>query len=1025
MIPISLTIKGLYSYQQEQVIDFTKLTEAQLFGIFGTVGSGKSSILEAISFALYGETERLNSRENRNYNMMNLKSQEMLIDFAFLNHDGITYRFSVRGKRNSKNFDNVPSFSRAAYKKTQTWEPLPETNAEAIIGLNYDNFRRTIIIPQGKFQEFLQLGNTERTTMLKEIFNLDKFEFFDQAASLNRKNEHEISNLQGRLTELGEVTEELLAEKTETVAVFQKQLDISKTELEKLEKSEKESENLKKQFEDREKKIEALKKLEEQREDMSSLRLKIERYEFARLNFQDVFSREQTGISNQLKKQQDLSKILIQLAQIQEDLTKDWSQFELLSKDFEQLEIRQKEKADFETLIEIKQTQNALDKKSKLVAKIREELVKLEGDKSIFEKQLSERKLTIETSKNKLSQFTAWGDVQSWFVAHENIHEKQKEQIENLEILNAKLQEKTQNLHSLVPDSLKSKLSISIAENKEVLIDNLMQLAQVNEGKKQQVQDSLEALQVQTQLAAFTAQIQDGSACPLCGSHEHPEVLHIESVSQEIEAQKSLKTNLEKETKAIQETIKKLELAFLDLQHIDKQKIEASEKIEALKTKAEDHLKLFVWRQFSPIEQAKFTQAQQENQLQQSHLRDQEKSLQDTEKQWEQAKNRHEAGKEHLTNNETDVKLFENDLSRLKKQLQILDDSDLVLDSTTMQEKRDSLAKHIENTTKNHKILSAKIQENEIARASLSSEKNGLENMLLELKSELDSLQSQLAQKLQSSPFKSREEIEKVLLENFNLTQEKENISNFDKAIFSAEESVKNLNDLLKDLHFNAENFELLRKEVTLKKAEKEAMNKDLIAAQTNLENLKKQWEAKKSVQAEYAKLEIRKEQLKTLMNLFKSSGFVNYISSVYLQQLCEAANERFHKLTRQQLRLEVTENNTFQVRDYLNEGRVRSVKTLSGGQTFQASLCLALALAESIPQQSKAQQNFFFLDEGFGSLDKESLRVVFESLKALRQENRIVGVISHVEEMQQEIDSYLTIENDAEHGSKVRGSWE
>jgi exonuclease SbcC len=170
--------------------------------------------------------------------------------------------------------------------------------------------------------------------------------------------------------------------------------------------------------------------------------------------------------------------------------------------------------------------------------------------------------------------------------------------------------------------------------------------------------------------------------------------------------------------------------------------------------------------------------------------------------------------------------------------------------------------------------------------------------------------------------------------------------------------------------------------------------------------------------------LENRKENLKTMLNLFKSSGFVNYISSVYLQQLCEAANERFHKLTRQQLRLEVTENNTFQVRDYLNEGRVRSVKTLSGGQTFQASLCLALALAESIPQQSKAQQNFFFLDEGFGSQDKESLRIVFESLKALRQENRIVGVISHVEELQQEIDSYLTITNDPEQGSLVRMSW-
>src|SRR5690606_35218867 len=140
---------------------------------------------------------------------------------------------------------------------------------------------------------------------------------------------------------------------------------------------------------------------------------------------------------------------------------------------------------------------------------------------------------------------------------------------------------------------------------------------------------------------------------------------------------------------------------------------------------------------------------------------------------------------------------------------------------------------------------------------------------------------------------------------------------------------------------------------------------------------------------------------------------------------LCEIANGRFYKLTRQQLRLEVTDKNEFQVRDYLNNGKVRSVKTLSGGQTFQASLSLALALAESVQQQNRANQNFFFLDEGFGSLDKESLQTAFETLKALRKENRIVGIISHVEELQQEIDIFLNIINDPFAGSKIIGNWE
>jgi exonuclease SbcC len=157
---------------------------------------------------------------------------------------------------------------------------------------------------------------------------------------------------------------------------------------------------------------------------------------------------------------------------------------------------------------------------------------------------------------------------------------------------------------------------------------------------------------------------------------------------------------------------------------------------------------------------------------------------------------------------------------------------------------------------------------------------------------------------------------------------------------------------------------------------------------------------------------------------MFRESGFVNYVSSVYLQNLCKAANERFYKLTRQKLQLEVTDKNEFQIRDFLHNGQVRSVKTLSGGQTFQAALCLALALADNIQQLTQSSQNFFFLDEGFGSLDRESLQIVFDTLKALRKENRIVGVISHVEEMQYEIDTYLRIVNDEVTGSVVHSSW-
>ena len=141
MIPVKLTIEGLYSYQERQIIEFNNLTEAGLFGIFGKVGSGKSSILEAITFVLYGETERLNNRDKRAYNMMNLKSNRSYIEFDFYNYENKLFRATREFKRNSKNFEDVKSPTVVLYEfknrveairaeaESQEWFNIYEFNA--------------------------------------------------------------------------------------------------------------------------------------------------------------------------------------------------------------------------------------------------------------------------------------------------------------------------------------------------------------------------------------------------------------------------------------------------------------------------------------------------------------------------------------------------------------------------------------------------------------------------------------------------------------------------------------------------------------------------------------------------------------------------------------------------------------------------------------------------------------------------------------------------------------------------------
>jgi exonuclease SbcC len=216
MIPIKLSIKGLYSYRETQVVDFTKLTEASIFGIFGKVGSGKSSILEAITFALYGDTERMNkSGDDRNYNMMNLRSDELLIDFECrAGKDNHLYRFTVKGRRNSKKFDDVKTFERKTYQwmpEISDWAPIEVENAsEKIIGLSYENFKRTIIIPQGRFQEFIELPLSKRTQMMNEIFQLERFDLAAKVKVLKETNEKQLEHLNGKIAQLGQSTPEQL-----------------------------------------------------------------------------------------------------------------------------------------------------------------------------------------------------------------------------------------------------------------------------------------------------------------------------------------------------------------------------------------------------------------------------------------------------------------------------------------------------------------------------------------------------------------------------------------------------------------------------------------------------------------------------------------------------------------------------------------------------------------------------------------------------------------------------------------------
>src|SRR5690606_25722247 len=304
----------------------------------------------------------------------------------------------------------------------------------------------------------------------------------------------------------------------------------------------------------------------------------------------------------------------------------------------------------------------------------------------------------------------------------------------------------------------------------------------------------------------------------------------------------------------------------------------------------------------------------------------------------------------------------------------------------------------------------------QVQKASIIS----TEKQLFDLQKNLEALNDSFNQNLIDQNIEHKEKVVEILGLNLNVEVVRNEIEEFTVAYKTLNNEIQNLETKLQGTFFNKNEYLQLQKDVETAEIELKITTENVTKNNAEISRLTKAFIEKKELLTTLDQLKKRAENLKTIMNLFKGSGFVQYISSIYLKQLCDNANVRFRKMTRNQLCLQINENNDFEVVDFLNEGRTRSVKTLSGGQSFQVSLSLALALAESVQANNKTDKSFFFIDEGFGTQDTESVNIVFETLNSLYKENRIVGIISHVEELKERIPAALQITKTDEHGSLI-----
>ncbi len=1149
MKPIRLEVKGLNSFIDKQVVEFDKLTERGLFGIFGPTGSGKSTILDGITLALYGDI----ARKSSNYINTNCDGVYVSYEFQITGNEVKRYRVDREFKRDNKS-GGIRNKSSKIIDITGGVENVLEEKAKAvtskceeIIGLKLDDFMRTVVLPQGKFSEFLKLEGKERRNMLERLFNLRKYGD-DLSSKLSfeiRKEKDKMNVLEGQLKGYEGVSEEALKAKEEEI----KEINLNiKSKEELLNK-------IKKEFEEAEKVWNTQKELYDKRIEEESLVSRSEEIKSFK---------ERVEISNKADK---VIVFINNLEEILKEINKEDLKFNELNKKLEELiNLREENKLKFEEVSKKKEEKlpDLRLKKEKLLEsqKERDILFQIKADgvklkeacKKIFEdrsrcdtklnsieenekrlneelKEKEERKEELfvhEEFKNKINSglfiLNSYEGLDKQFNEIKSEEVELKKYIKNLtedkEKSEKDLKVKIESLGK-TRDKLESLLKETPGDSNSIL-EKQIKLGEYREkiNKYKEIKNSLEESlksknNFEEKLKAFENQklllekevrelkeyinkvkveelahklrenLVEGECCPVCGSTHH-ELNKVEKINLEESNEKT--TLLESKEEKLKELILEFSKIEATLEYENKKIEELNISIEEVGEVNEERLKSLE-EEFNTLKEKveEFNLKKENLEKDLEKLKEEKNNLENIFNKaevilCEKIVREKEIGSK-VKELDKELKLKNSELNSIKNELKIEDiklENDLILKKEKeknllekeirilrtqleesnkikdeLREKRDALK---ENYLSQKSLLDGKVEvyreKERMIKGSLKGlidealpiEKIDIKGLLEDLQLEIDYIEkaylnlSEEKEKLEKAFNNMNQEmaVTKERVNSLNLRKENEEkkvnlaleeegfktILEVKEGILSKDEKEK-LKTLIEEYDNNLikvrANIELLIKKLNGKSLteeewtrvlqEKNNTEKELkeveelkIRLVTESESIKKKLEEQRDILHIKAKQEHKLALLSDLEKLFKGKKFVEFIAANQLKYISIEASKKLKDITNGVYGLEVDENGKFIIRDYKNGGAERDASTLSGGETFLASLALALSLSSQIQLKGTAPLELFFLDEGFGTLDDNLLDVVMSSLERLHHERLSVGIISHVESIKNRV---------------------
>jgi DNA repair protein SbcC/Rad50 len=362
-------------------------------------------------------------------------------------------------------------------------------------------------------------------------------------------------------------------------------------------------------------------------------------------------------------------------------------------------------------------------------------------------------------------------------------------------------------------------------------------------------------------------------------------------------------------------------------------------------------------------------------------------------------------------------KLLDNEINRLKEKLfDRLGEKNASEEYETVEKKLQNVAASYKHAEEQFESTRRLFQESDKAYHSILQRH---EDTAIRSKKAL----TQWNDKLQSSIFSSFEEYSESLTDELAQQKWEQQLTIYSDQCKEVKAAIEALKTKLPANPITEEEMLHLQSELDRLKQEVDETREAVGQAKQNWLTIEKNHVRFKELEEDKLKVSTLLEQIGKLQSVFRGNAFVEFMAEEQLIHVTRDASSRLSKLTRGRYAIEVDSNSGFVIRDDANGGIKRPVTSLSGGETFLTSLALALSLSAQIQLRGKFPLQFFFLDEGFGTLDQELLDTVVTALEKVQMENFAIGVISHVPELKARLTKRLIVEP-AEHsgnGTRVR----